>query len=62
MVLNGYPKSFIEKEIKKTLKEMENTPNNSNKDTTEGIAKLFLPYERGYGEKSNALLKNMVLR
>ena len=27
---------------------MENTLNNSNKD--KGIAKLFLPYERGYGE------------
>ena len=26
---------------------MENTPNNSNKEKTEGIAKLFLPYERG---------------
>ena len=33
---------------------MENTPNNSNEVTTEGIAKLFLPCET-YGEKSNAL-------
>ena len=36
-----YPKSFIKKEIKKTLKKMENTPNNSNKEKTEGIAKLL---------------------
>ena len=39
MILNGYPKSFIKKEIKKTFKKMENTPNNSNKEKTEGIAK-----------------------
>ena len=57
MMLNGYPKSFIEKEIKKTLKKMENTPNNSNKEKTEGIAKLFLPYERGYGEKIKRIAK-----
>jgi hypothetical protein len=36
MMLNGYPKSFIEKEIKKISKKMENTPNNSNKEKTEG--------------------------
>ena len=42
MMLNGYPKSFIEKEIKKkTLKRWR------------GLAKLFLPYKRGYGEKSS---------
>ena len=29
---------------------MENTPNNSNKEKTQGIAKLFIPYERGYQE------------
>ena len=57
MMLNGYPKSFIEKEIKKTLKKMENTPNNSDKEKTEGIAKLFLPYERGYGEKIKHIAK-----
>ena len=48
MMLDGYPKTFIEKDIKKTLKKMENTTNNSNKDKSEGIVKLFLPYERGY--------------
>ena len=62
MMLNGYPKSFIEKEIKKTLQKMENTPNNSNKEKTEGIAKLFLPYERGYGEKIKRIAKNMALK
>ena len=36
---------------------MENTPNNSNKDTTEGIAKLFLPYKRGYAEKIKRIAK-----
>ena len=34
---------------------MENTPINSNKDKTDGISKLFLPYERGYGEKINRM-------
>ena len=57
MMLNGYPKSFIEKEIKKTLKKMENTPHNSNKEKTERIAKLFLPQERGYEEKSKRIAK-----
>ena len=36
---------------------MENTPNNTNKEKTEGIAKLFLPYERGYGEKIKRIAK-----
>ena len=36
MMLNGYPKIFIEKEIKKTLKKMENTPNNTNKEKLKG--------------------------
>ena len=36
---------------------MENTPYNSNKDKTEGIAKLFVPYERGYGEKIKRIAK-----
>ena len=45
-----------EKEIKKN--KMKNTPNNSNKDKTEGIAnRLFLPYERGYGEKIKRIAK-----
>ena len=44
MMLNGYPKSFIEKEIKKTLKKMENTPNNLNKEKTEGIAKCMVNF------------------
>ena len=42
-------KVSLKKKLKKKLKKMENTPNNSNKEKTEGIAKLFLPYERGYG-------------
>ena len=41
---------------------MENTPDNSNKEKTEGIAKLFLPYERDMERKSNALLKNIALK
>ena len=57
MMLNGYPKTFVEKEIKKTLKIMESTPHDSNKEKTEGIAKLFLPYERGYGEKIKRIAK-----
>ena len=36
---------------------MENTPNNLNKDKTEGIAKLFLPYEREYGKKIKDITK-----
>ena len=36
---------------------MENTPNNSHKENTEGIAKLFLPYEWGYGEKIKHIAK-----
>ena len=36
---------------------MENTPNNSIKEKTEGISKLFLPYERGYGEKIKRIAK-----
>jgi len=39
------------------LLSLENTPNNSNKEKTEGIAKLFLPYERGYGEKIKRIAK-----
>ena len=31
-MLNHYPKSFIKKEIKKTVETMENTPNNSHKE------------------------------
>ena len=57
MMLNGYPKTFVEKEIKKTLKNMESTPHNSSKEKTEGIAKLFLPYEGGYGEKIKRIAK-----
>ena len=40
----------------------ENTPNNSIKDKTEGIAKLFLASERGYEEKSKYIAKNIALR
>ena len=40
---------------------MENTPNNSNKENTEGIAKLFTPYERGYGEKIKRIAKKHVI-
>ena len=36
---------------------MEKTSNNSNEEKTEGIAKLFLPYERGYGEKIKRIAK-----
>ena len=36
---------------------MEFTPNNSNKDDTEGITKLFLPCERGYGDKIKRIAK-----
>ena len=36
-MLNGYLKRLIEKGIKQTLKKMENTPNNLNKDKTEGM-------------------------
>ena len=54
-LLDYYPKCFIEKEIKRILKEMENTPDNSNKEKTEGIAKLFLPYERGSSENLSVL-------
>ena len=57
-----YPKSFIEKEIRKTLEKMKNTPNNWNKDKTDVIAKLFLPYKRDMERKSNTLLKNMALK
>ena len=32
-------------------------PNNSNKEKTEGIAKLFLPYEKVYGEKIKRIAK-----
>ena len=56
-MLNSYPKTFVEKEIKKTLKNMESTPHDSNKEKTEGIAKLFLPYEGGYGEKIKRIAK-----
>ena len=45
------------KNIEKTLKRTKNTLNNSNKDKTEGIAKLFLPYEREYGEKIKRITK-----
>ena len=44
--------------FKKTLKKMENTPNNSNKEKTEEIEKLFLPHERGYGEKIKCIAKS----
>ena len=40
---------------------MENTPNNSNKDKTEGIAKFFLPYEKGYGAKIKRIAKKHVI-
>ena len=36
---------------------MENTPSNSIKEKTEGIAKSFLPYERGYKEKIKRIAK-----
>ena len=36
---------------------MEKTPNISNKEKTEGIAKLFLLYKRGYGEKIKRIAK-----
>ena len=36
---------------------MENTPSNSNKEKTEGMAKLFLLYKRGYGEKIKRIAK-----
>ena len=61
MMLDGYPKTFIEKDIKKTLKKMENTLDNSTKEETEGIVKLFLPYEGGYGEKIKTIAKKMAL-
>ena len=38
---------------------MKNTPNISNKDKTKGIKKLFLPYERGYGEKIKRTAKKL---
>ena len=60
-MLNGYPKRFIEKEIKKTLKKMANTPNNSNKHKTERIAKLSLSYEREYEKKSKRIAKKQGL-
>ena len=41
---------------------MENTPNNSNKVKTERIAKLFIPYEKVYGEKVKRITKNMALK
>ena len=47
-MLNSSPKILLKK--KKALKKMENTPNKLNKERTEGIAKLFLRLERGYGE------------
>ena len=37
---------------------MKNTPNNLNKDKTEGVLISVLPYKRGYGEK----IKYMALR
>ena len=42
--------------IKESLR-MENTPNNSNKDKTEVIARLILPSEREYGEKIKRIVK-----
>ena len=50
------------KRNKKTLTKMEFTPNNSNKDDAEGITKLFLPCERGYGDKIKRIAKNMALK
>ena len=41
---------------------MENTPNNSNKEKTEGIAKLSLPYKRRRREKIKRIAKNMALK
>ena len=36
---------------------MDNTSHSSNREKTEGIAKLFLPHEKGYGEKFKRIAK-----
>ena len=36
---------------------MQNAPNNSGEDKTEGIVELFLPYERGCREKIKRIAK-----
>ena len=55
------PKHSLKKKSNKSLKNIESTPHNSNKEKTEGIAKLFLPYEGGYGEKIKRIAKNTAL-
>ena len=47
-------KVSLKKKSKKHSKRCKNTPNNSNKDKTQGIAKLFLPNENfKYPEEIN---------
>ena len=47
--------------LKTSKKDMTNITCKFDEDKTKWIAELFLPYERGYKEKSNALPKNMAL-
>ena len=55
-------RTFMKKRnLKTSKKDMTNITCKFDEDKTKWIAELFLPYERGYKEKSNALPKNMAL-
>ena len=56
-MLNGYPKSFIVKEINKTLKKMKTNTKTKKEDQEEDLTKMFLLYEKGVSEKIKRIAK-----